>query len=288
MNEPLLTPTLIASVLILGLYLLARTQQARAIAILIIMAIGITAAFFTFEYSAQKEAIAGIEARFGQAGLDVDRYGGLEMRSLAYLQRTDSLIAARNMQGDTASASAYARDLAVLKAAFAMLQDSLHREIAHRELDMSLQGQIIRVHLQTDVTFETGRAILSPIGEQTLRRARKGLVEAMEQLPGHTIRIEGHADSQPLAVEFYFEDYDRYALDFTNWELSTLRAVSAARFLQEELHLPADRLQVVGWSEYHPRASNRTAAGRARNRRIDLVIAPAPQPETQPLPSSAS
>ena len=173
-------------------------------------------------------------------------------------------------------------DYASLRSAYDMLRDSLGQEIAREELQVSMNGQIIQVALQTDVTFETGRAILSLRGEQTLRRAKSGIAEALQRLPGHIVRVEGHADSRPLSVEMYFEDYDRYALDFTNWELSTLRAVSAARFLQEELRLPAERLQVVGWSEYHPRATNRTAAGRAMNRRIDVIIAPIEEPSLLP------
>ncbi len=95
--------------------------------------------------------------------------------------------------------------------------------------------------------------------------------------------MEGHTDTEPLSTEFYFEDYTRYALDFTNWELSTLRAVSAVRFLQEELGMPPERMQAAGWSEYQPRATNRTRAGRTRNRRIDLIVAPSgPRPTDVP------
>ena len=57
------------------------------------------------------------------------------------------------------------------------------------------------------------------------------------------------------------------------------RATNVVRFLQEKASVPADRLVASGYGEYQPIASNRTAAGRAKNRRIELLLTPSLAPK---------
>jgi chemotaxis protein MotB len=76
------------------------------------------------------------------------------------------------------------------------------------------------------------------------------------------IRIEGHTDNVPI----HNPRFD------SNWDLSTARATEIIKVFISEYGITPDRLSAAGYGEYYPVASNDTAAGRAMNRRVDLVI----------------
>ena len=76
------------------------------------------------------------------------------------------------------------------------------------------------------------------------------------------VRVEGHTDDVPI----------RTALFDSNWDLSTARATRVVRLLIEEGGLDPERLSAAGYAEHRPRLPNTTAAARARNRRVDIVI----------------
>lgn len=87
------------------------------------------------------------------------------------------------------------------------------------------------------------------------------VAEILRPLPNH-VRVEGHTDNLPIKTE-------RFP---SNWELSTARATNVIRFLIEEARLDPERLSAAGYGEYRPIDTNETIAGKARNRRVDLVI----------------
>jgi chemotaxis protein MotB len=60
----------------------------------------------------------------------------------------------------------------------------------------------------------------------------------------------------------------------SNWELSSSRATHIARIFLDLKAMPPERMSAAGFAEFHPIASNDTADGRAKNRRVDLVILP--------------
>jgi chemotaxis protein MotB len=86
------------------------------------------------------------------------------------------------------------------------------------------------------------------------------LAAALEDTP-NAVRVEGHTDDVPIRTERYT----------SNWELSTARATRVVEYLVREGVAP-DRLSAAGYSEFHPRAENQSPEGRARNRRVDVVI----------------
>jgi chemotaxis protein MotB len=91
------------------------------------------------------------------------------------------------------------------------------------------------------------------------------------------IQVAGHTDDSPISARLV----SRYA---TNWELSTARATNVVRFLHEKSRIPPRRLAASGYGPFHPVASNATPAGRARNRRIEILLAP----EIDPVPAKAA
>jgi chemotaxis protein MotB len=76
------------------------------------------------------------------------------------------------------------------------------------------------------------------------------------------VRVEGHTDNVPINTP-------RFP---SNWELSTMRAVNILRYLIEKGVLPAERLAAVGFSQYHPVASNDVSEGRQKNRRVEFYF----------------
>lgn len=106
--------------------------------------------------------------------------------------------------------------------------------------------------------FATGSADLSPTAMQAVER----LAGSLRKLPD-AVLIEGHTDDVPIHTV-------RFA---SNWELSTARATAVVQWLIERGGVEALRLSAAGYGEFHPRVPNESAQARARNRRVDVVIA---------------
>src|SRR5205823_3602288 len=87
------------------------------------------------------------------------------------------------------------------------------------------------------------------------------LAGALRGLP-NPLRIEGHTDAVPIHT-------DRF---HSNWELSAARAISMMDILAKRFQIPYERMAIVGYAQTAPIGSNDTEEGRARNRRVDLVI----------------
>ena len=77
----------------------------------------------------------------------------------------------------------------------------------------------------------------------------------------HPITVEGNTDNQPIQSSQFP----------SNWELSTDRATTVVRYLIAH-GVQDQRLSAAGYADLHPLASNATATGRARNRRVDIVL----------------
>jgi len=86
--------------------------------------------------------------------------------------------------------------------------------------------------------------------------------DAIRVFPQSQIRIEGHTDS--------------HGTDSTNLSLSQERAEAVRQYLLANMNLSAGAVEAIGFGEKAPIANNETADGRAKNRRIDVVIVPQP------------
>jgi chemotaxis protein MotB len=159
-------------------------------------------------------------------------------------------------------------ELAALKDTTDKLKDKMKDEIAKGDIQLTESGGKLRVGLVDKILFDSGEASISKRGEGVL--ARVGAVLA--SIEDRQIQVSGHTDNTPIS--------DKLKRDFpTNWELSVARATNVVRFLQEKASVPADRLVATGYGENQPIASNKTAAGRAKNRRIELLLTPSLAPK---------
>ena len=124
------------------------------------------------------------------------------------------------------------------------------------ELQRTPRGVIVRMDAQ--VLYRSGSATILPDGVAILESV-KPILEAIQ----NPLIVEGHTDSQPTNGGGGFA---------TNWELSTARAVTVLRYMNEFMGLPAARLSAAGFADTKPRASNETEEGRTQNRRVEIVI----------------
>jgi outer membrane protein OmpA-like peptidoglycan-associated protein len=110
-----------------------------------------------------------------------------------------------------------------------------------------------KVEIKETIQFETGRATLKAESYPIL----DDIVQVLTDVPAMRLRVEGHTDSE--------------GNDASNLALSQERAFSVKAYL-EQSGIDRDRLEAIGKGELEPRDTNRTAAGRARNRRVEFHI----------------
>jgi chemotaxis protein MotB len=112
------------------------------------------------------------------------------------------------------------------------------------------------------ILFDSGSAVIKPAGKSALKK----VASSLKDMSSHFVNVEGYTDDQAIGKAT--------ARKFpTNWELSTARATSVTRFLQES-GVPPERLYAVGGAMYHPVAANDSSVNRAANRRVEIVLTP--------------
>lgn len=172
------------------------------------------------------------------------------------------------LRGNVATAEAQARELQREKERIAATQTELEQEMRQslrsRDVTISQLKGRLTVSIIDRVMFDSGRAELKPEGQEMMRQ----LATVLQRVPDRQVMIVGHTDNVPIR-------HSRHLYP-TNWELSTARATAAVRFLTDETGVDPARLSAAGYGEHHPIADNSTPEGRARNRRIDIVVMPQP------------
>jgi chemotaxis protein MotB len=113
------------------------------------------------------------------------------------------------------------------------------------------------ISLGDNILFDAGEAII----RESAVSALAPIASVIQNIPHH-ISIEGHTDNLPI----------RSSLFPSNWELSTLRAANVLSYLIKNYNLPPERFSIAGYAEFKPVASNETPHGRAKNRRVDIVV----------------
>jgi chemotaxis protein MotB len=148
--------------------------------------------------------------------------------------------------------------IASLHGSYEELVEALEAELSAGQIEIdNLRGRL-QVRALEKILFATGSAQVKPEG----RRVLDSVAQAISRLPGE-IRVEGHTDPVPISSE-------RFP---SNWELSVARATSVVRYLIER-GVAEQRLSAAGYAYHRPIADNDSAEGRARNRRIEIVLVP--------------
>jgi chemotaxis protein MotB len=145
---------------------------------------------------------------------------------------------------------------------YEQLLQKMKGEIAKGQVTISeLKGKLT-VNMVDAILFDSGKAEVKREGLVVLGK----VVEILKTVNDKAIRIEGHTDNvainRSLAQRFP-----------TNWELSAARAINVARYLEQQAISPGS-LSAAAFGEFKPVADNATAEGRAKNRRIEIVLVP--------------
>ncbi len=143
------------------------------------------------------------------------------------------------------------------------LIDELKKEIDDGNIEITnLRGEL-SVNVLDKILFDSGKTVIKPEGLQVLKRVGDILKDVKDKM----IVVEGHTDNVPISPALK----GRFP---TNWELSTARAVVVVRYLQETVGIDPTVIAASGYSEYHPVADNGNEEGKARNRRIEIILKP--------------
>jgi chemotaxis protein MotB len=143
----------------------------------------------------------------------------------------------------------------------ARLDESLQEQITQNEALVQKVKDLTVVEIGEAALFGSGQADLTPSGAKVIRQ----MTEVLRQYPDYHIRVEGHTDSVPIGEKLK----SQFA---SNWELSTARATTVIRYMIHGLGMDPDRLSAVGYAQFRPITSNDTQQGRAKNRRIRMVV----------------
>lgn len=159
----------------------------------------------------------------------------------------------------------YAEELnAVDRQKLTDVQEKIETYMEEHELtdkfSTSLTDEGLLVTIHDSVLFESGSA--------AVREKDKVIAKEISQLlvmdPPREIIISGHTDNVPI----YNSEFE------SNWELSVMRAVNFMKLILENKQLDPAKFSAKGFGEFKPVADNNTDAGRAENRRVEILVLP--------------
>jgi chemotaxis protein MotB len=132
------------------------------------------------------------------------------------------------------------------------------------KIDVRLDAAGLHFILPSDVLFKPNAIVLADEAPAMLQAVSK----ALAGLAGRQVRVEGHTDNQPIQ-ELPFAD---------NWGLGFARADRVREFLSKQGGVAQDRLTALSRAQFQPLGDNATPEGRARNRRVEIVVGAAGAP----------
>jgi chemotaxis protein MotB len=143
----------------------------------------------------------------------------------------------------------------------AALDDQL-KDNANRQqvLISQVEGHTL-IEVGGDILFASGEADLTPEGETIVR----DISAALSRFADYRIRVEGHTDDRPIGPRLK----DKFA---SNWALSGARAAAVVRYMADSLRIEPARIEAVGYGRHRPIAENASKEGRAKNRRVEIVV----------------
>lgn len=157
----------------------------------------------------------------------------------------------------TADATVAPKATPDLNASMQVLAGELEQEIKDQKVKLRLEERGLIIGLEEAAFFASGEDAVKPTGYPILEKVTR----VLGKLP-NPLRLEGHTDSVPINNSRFHD----------NWELSAARSIAMLRVLNERFGIDAGRLAVVGYADTVRSEPNTTPEGRARNRRVDIVV----------------
>lgn len=141
---------------------------------------------------------------------------------------------------------------------FEQIKADLAKEIAAGQAEVMRDGLKIVIRLAEQGSFVSGRADLQPGFTPLLQKVGKTISSGTGQ-----VKIEGHTDNVPVIMNERFK---------SNWDLSAARSSAVADYISSRAGVQMSRISVSGHADTRPVDTNNTAEGRARNRRIEIIV----------------
>ncbi len=140
------------------------------------------------------------------------------------------------------------------------LKSALSAGIQDEDIIVDVEKTVVYISISDKLLFTSGSSNISSKAKALLQKVATVIAEK----PDMEVMVEGYTDNRSISN----------ARTKDNWDLSTQRATSVIRVLQNDYKIDPKRLIAAGRSEYLPLATNDTADGRSRNRRTRIVILP--------------
>ena len=134
------------------------------------------------------------------------------------------------------------------------------KDFNDQDVSIEVKQGVVYISLSDNLLFKSGSAVINSRAEAVLSKIAS-IVNDQKELD---ILVEGHTDNVPIATECVSD----------NWDLSTKRATAVVRTLQNKYKVAPARMTAGGRSEFVPKAENTTSAGRAQNRRTEIIVLP--------------
>lgn len=138
-----------------------------------------------------------------------------------------------------------------------MLRRLLKTEIKEGQIDVESTARTILIRIREKGSFASGSALLNSSFVGVIDK----IANALTQIEGR-IAVEGHTDNVPISTFAYP----------SNWDLSAARSVAVVRRMLDIAPLEPTRVTASGFADTRPQAINSTFEGRARNRRVEIVV----------------
>lgn len=128
------------------------------------------------------------------------------------------------------------------------------------DVNVEVRQGVVFISLSDKMMFRTASSVINESAGKVLDKIAKVLNDHKDL----SILVEGHTDNVPMANDCMMD----------NWDLSAKRATSVVRMLQTKYKVEPSRMTAGGRSQYVPKDSNTTSAGRQKNRRTEIIILP--------------
>jgi chemotaxis protein MotB len=181
------------------------------------------------------------------------------------IHRLSLIVCATALAAGCVSKQTYNKEVSTANT-YQALDSKLSGELSADQAQITQMQNQLKVTLVNEILFPEGGYKLSPKGEQTLAK----IAPSLSNLPGQQIIVQGFTDNVPIGGELK----RRFP---TNLELSSARADDVVRYLVSQ-GVPQATISAQGFGDARPVASNDTPQGKAKNRRVEIVISAASRP----------
>lgn len=207
-----------------------------------------------------EEVMQSIQASFGMAnaGAPAPKINVISSRSINVMPTIKPEISiapsgARSGRG-ISKGRAEEKDFRQIKAS---IEAYLVKQGAQNKVALTITRRGLIISLKEAGFFDSGQAAIKPEAYELIN----SIGETVSQY-NNPLRFEGHTDNVPISTAQFP----------SNWELSTARAVNGLKHMIKNFDVDPDKISAAGYGEFRPLADNATSDGRAKNRRVDLVM----------------